>query len=123
MIDDFAKTMKLLEKIKTQLPIPAYAGKPFIQVMRERGIKIKPRQNLQIIDVLYLGDDGGIACAIKGTGQEEIAIVISITHIRIKDSHPLAIEIRAYQIERSKKLARMNSTIPTSYIIKPKREV
>jgi hypothetical protein len=46
MIDDFAKTMELLEKIKTQLPIPAYAGKPFIHTMRERGIKIKPRREV-----------------------------------------------------------------------------
>jgi len=105
MIDDYPKTMKLIENMKARLPIPAHASKPFVRLMRKQGIEMKTSPKLQIVDVLYLGDDGGIACAIKGAGDEKRAIIVSITHLVIEESHPLAKEVRAYQIERTRKLA------------------
>jgi hypothetical protein len=106
MIDDQKKTVELIRKMKSQLPIPAKASKPFVQSLRERGVKIKPKQVVQIKDVLYLGDDGGIACAVD-TGQDKSAVISSLTHLRVDVKHPLAEEIRSYQTERTQKLAQM----------------
>jgi hypothetical protein len=41
MIDDYEKTMELVEEMKVHLPIPVHAGPQLIQVMRDKGIHIK----------------------------------------------------------------------------------
>ena len=62
-------------------------------------------QRGQIEAVFYAGDDGGILCAIKGSGDEKTAVVVSLTHLRIAGNHPIAPDIRAYQLARTQKLA------------------
>ncbi len=37
----------------------------YVRALRERGVKIARNQELQIQDVLYLGDEGGISCNVK----------------------------------------------------------
>jgi hypothetical protein len=103
MIDNYTKAMKLVEKMKAHLPIPARPEKAFIRTMRENRTKVTPGQELQIESVLYLGDEGGIACAVEWPGQE-MAVIVSLTHIHVEESHPLAKDIQAYQIERSQRL-------------------
>jgi len=44
MIDDNAKAMKLLEKMKAQLPISARPGRAFLQAMRKNGMPIRSGQ-------------------------------------------------------------------------------
>jgi len=124
MIDNYAKTMELIEKMEAHLPIPAYAGRPLVRLMGEQGVKIKLKQKLQIEHVHYLGDEGGISCGVTGLIQEEnTIIVISITHIRIRDSHPLAKQIRVYQLERTRRLSQLNRRIkPTQFTITPHRK-
>jgi hypothetical protein len=103
MIDDYTKAMELVEKMKAHLPIPARPEKAFIHTMQENRTKVRPEQDLQIESVLYLGDEGGIACAVEWSGQE-MAVIVSLTHIRVEESHPLAKEIQAYQVERGRRL-------------------
>jgi hypothetical protein len=64
-------------------------------------------QKLQIENVLYLGDDGGIGCEV-GILQKGTVVITSLTHIRVKISHPIGKEIRKYQNERINKLALQN---------------
>lgn len=105
MIDNYPQTMKLIEKMKAQLPIPVQASPPLVHQLSKQGVKLKSRHKLIIVDVFYLGDEGGIACALKGTGGEEVGVVTSITHLVIEAGHALALEVRAYQTERTRKLA------------------
>lgn len=105
MIDDYQQVTALIEKMKTHLPIPAEPKKGFIRSMRENGIKIKSDCKLQINNVVYLGDDGGIGCEIGMLRKGEV-YVSSLTHIRVKSSHPIGKEIREYQRERIRKLNR-----------------
>jgi hypothetical protein len=122
MIDDYAKANELIQKMKTHLPIPARPTKAFIHSMRQNGIRIISKQNLQIKDVLYMGDEGGIGCTILLPGNEKTVTVTSLTHIRVKAKHPLANEICAYQIERTQKLAQTNNqSKPTQFTVKPRR--
>jgi hypothetical protein len=121
MIDNYAQAMALIEKMKAHLPITAYAGTVLVQTLRQGGAKITRQQELQIHDVLYLGDEGGIACAIYLPGEQKTATVASLTHLRIPPDHPLAPEIQAYQLARSRKLAGTSPAKP-SRSTKPRKK-
>ena len=68
---------------------------------------------VQVDSVLYLGDQGGIACAIKFDGGKKI-VVTSITHPRIARDHPLANRVQAYQTRRTGRLAAKTDRGPRS---------
>ena len=105
MIDDFKKVTELIEDMKTVLPIPAYPTKKICYSLKnDNGIKLKPKQLLKIKDVMYLGNEGGIGCAISIKNDEEL-LVVSLTHLRIKENHPLSKEIKAYRLKRIRALA------------------
>ncbi|SJM94827.1 conserved hypothetical protein [Crenothrix polyspora] len=102
MIDRPKQVVALMEKMKAHLPIPA---KP-TDVLINSSVNISPSAEIEITDVMYLGDEGGICCALTISGQEENAVVVSLTHLRIQSNNPLSSDIRAYQALRIKKLAR-----------------
>ena len=67
-------------------------------------------QARQIVsDVLYLGDEGGVMCRIIPPDSER-AIVISLTHVRMPGSMPLARAVADYQKHRVKKLKKQSRT-------------
>ena len=122
MIDDYAQAMELLKKIKAQLPISARPTRAFMQAMRDNGMPIRSGQELLIESVLYLGDEGGIGCAIQLPEKGTVTIT-SLTHILIEPDHPLAQEIHAYQAERTRKLAQVNrGPKPTRFTVKPRKK-
>jgi hypothetical protein len=122
MIDDYAQAMELLEKMKSQLPIPARPTKAFLQAVRGSKMQMRPGQELLIESVLYLGDEGGIGCAIQLPDKGTVTIT-SLTHILIEDDHPLAEKIHAYQAERTRKLAQVNrGRKPTRVTVKPRKK-
>lgn len=121
MIDDYEATMELLEEMKAHLPIPVYAGNPFIRMMREKGIRIKSKHPLHIEHVFYAGDDGGIMCGLRGIEEEKTAYVVSLTHIKVKERHPLAKAMKAYQRTRRKALAQQASFGLAPSVITPKK--
>lgn len=106
MIDDPATVTALLRQMEAQLPIPALATPALVHTLRNSGVKIASLRRVQIEQVLYLGDEGGIACGITFPGQADNAVVVSLTHLRLPSHHPLAQAVRAYQSDRTRKLAR-----------------
>jgi hypothetical protein len=123
MIDDYAKAMELIQKMEASLPIPARPTGGFIRTMKAQGIKIARDQGLTIKSVLYMGDEGGISCDVTPPGMEKTPIICSLTHIRVRPSHPLAKEIRAYQRERKRRLAQVGSSRePTSFTVTPRKK-
>jgi hypothetical protein len=105
MIDDYAKAMEMMEKMKARLPIPVFPKKPLVHTLRDKGSKITSQQMLSIKAVIYLGDEGGIGCDLGMIGNEKEVLMCSLTHLSLNPRHPLAKEIRAYQRERKMKLA------------------
>ncbi len=105
MIDDDEDTMKLIEQMNAQVPIPVYPGNAIIRMMREKGIRIKSKQQLQIEQAFYAGDDEGIMCGLQGIGDGKTAYVVSLAHIKVKERHPLAKAMKHYQRKRRKALA------------------
>jgi len=105
MIDDPTQVTALMQKMKAHLPIPAQATNALVRSLRASAVNIASKRRMQIEKVMYLGDEGGIGCVLKVPGQEDTAVVVSLTHLRLPSTHPLAQDVRAYQIARTKKLA------------------
>ena len=108
-IDNYEQVVELMAKMKECLPIPAKPAKPFLQMMRERGMPEDSNQELLIDSIFYTGDDGGIICALKPLSEDDKQVyAVSVTHLRIDPQHPLAEEIIAYQLLRVKRLKAEN---------------
>jgi hypothetical protein len=106
MIDDPTTVIALMRQMEAQLPIPAMATPELVHTLRKNGVKIASTRRVQIEQVMYLGDEGGIACRVTFSGQAGNGVVVSLTHLRVQDHHPLAQAVRAYQRERTRKLVR-----------------
>ena len=103
MIDDEEVVYELIEGLKEHLPMRAYATPPLVKAVRQEGAGINANDAVEIDSVLYLGDEGGIACGIKLWGGKTV-VVASLTHLRFDRDHPLAERIQAYQLRRSQHL-------------------
>lgn len=105
MIDNLKKVTALIQKLKANLPISVKATDDLIHNLRDRSVNISP--NVHIIDVMYMGDEGGICCALEVTDEEESAVVVSLTHLQFPKTNTLYPDVRVYQKLRSKKLAKI----------------
>ena len=103
-IDNYAQAQALTKKLEASLPMQMRPGKPLLKMMQEQGKAISADQRLTIESVFYAGDEGGITCAIAPGEQDENVYVVSITHLRIDPTHPLAREVMTYQRQRTRKL-------------------
>ena len=105
MIDDPTQVTTLMQQMEAHLPIPAQVTNALVRTLRARAVNIASKRRMQIEKVLYLGDEGGIGCGLTVPGQADTAVVVSLTHLRLPSTHPLAPDVRAYQIARTRKLA------------------
>lgn len=122
MIDNYDEAMELVHKMEEQLPMFVHPGKVLIQSMRERGTKLTSDKELEIDQVFYMGDEGGIGCGIMLPNKKEV-MVVSLTHLRVIPGEPLAEEIRAYQIQRNNKLMEINNiTNPFKFLFKSSKK-
>lgn len=103
MIDDQQDVYELIEAMNGHLPMRAYATPPLVKAVRQEGVDIRVNDAVEIDSLLYLGDEGGIGCAIGEWGGKTV-VVTSLTHLRIDRDHPLAERIQAYQQRRSQQL-------------------
>ena len=107
MIDNYIDTMTLMEKMESHLPIPAHPTEFLVFTLREHDTQVSANSVLYIESLVYLGDYGGIGCAVKLPVAESTAVVTSLTHVSITAGHPLAEEIRQYQTKRILALAKV----------------
>jgi hypothetical protein len=94
----------LLEQMQDQLPIPAFPTKEIVRILRRGGVKASTDRALSIKRVFYGGDEAGIVCDVTPSRAKEVFIV-SLTHLRITQHHPLFAAIVAYQRVRVRRLA------------------
>jgi len=106
MIDKPKQVTTLMQKLKSHLPIPAKATDALIRNLRTNSINLSANTGIEITDVMYMGDEGGICCALRVIDQEEVAVVVSLTHLRLLETNPLSADVAAYQTLRTKKLAK-----------------
>ena len=103
MLDE-KEAHELIAALKAHLPLRAYASPSLAARLNQRDDGIKLNEVVQIDAVLYLGDEGGVGCALA-VRDGKTAVVTSITHLRFDGDHPLARRIQAYQLRRTQLLA------------------
>ncbi|MCK4736748.1 MAG: hypothetical protein KAT65_30110 [Methanophagales archaeon] len=92
--------MKLIKEMERYLPIPVYPSKELLQLLRKQGKDINRDTELNITRVFDSGDAGGIVCTVLEENKEVLSV--SLTHLKIKPTHPLNEKIVAYQRQRVK---------------------
>lgn len=120
-IDNVNEALKLLDKIKSHLPISVRPSRELINMLRRQGVNIDRYKPLTIHSVLYMGDEGGITCDITPKGREDTPVLCSLTQLEIIGDDPLAKEIKTYQQKRAAKLALKPERAPIGFTINPKK--
>lgn len=103
-IDDPAVAARLMDEMRSHLPIPASATPELARHLRAQGLRLGPGRSLPVKELFYMGDEGGICCRVTPPGEREAALVVSLTHLRIAPSHPLHHRIVDYQQERVRRI-------------------
>jgi hypothetical protein len=104
MIDDPAQVIDLMAKLEAQVPIPVTPTSDLVRTLRSKGLKLATDRVIFIKRVFYMGDEGGISCDVTPSRDTKEAFVVSLTHLRVVPTHPLARDIRAYQRARVSRL-------------------
>jgi hypothetical protein len=79
--------------------------KSFSVALHKKSPEIPIPARCQVVDVLNLGDEGGVACCLDIGGSDTAAVhIVSITHLLFDRRSPLFRDIDTYQRRRIKKL-------------------
>jgi hypothetical protein len=107
MLDKPEKTYQLLAALRAAVPFEVELTPSVIAHLRAQQVAVKPRQI--VTEVSYAGDEGGIVCHMAPQEGRD-ALIVSITHVRVKRSLPFAAAVLDYQKHRVKKLKKQNET-------------
>jgi hypothetical protein len=109
MLDKPEKAYQLLATLNAAAPFEVELPPSLITHLQaqQAAIAVKPRQSVS--KVSYLGDEGGIVCHIVPDEGRD-ALIVSLTHVRVHRSLPLAAAVFDYQKHRVKKLKKQNRT-------------
>ena len=122
-VDNVHEAMKLIEKMKKHLPITVRPSSALVKMLRKQGVNVDRYKPLGIHSVLYMGNEAGIACDITPKGREKKAVTCSLTQLEVMGTDALAEEMRAYQNERIKNLARFpGNERPMSFTVTPREK-
>jgi len=110
MLDKPEKTRQLVAALKEALPFEVNLTQSAVAAVAEQrgATAVNPQQ--VVSDVSYAGDEGGIMCHLLPE-EEHNAIFISLTHVNVQRSLPLASAIIDYQKHRTKKLKKLQGNV------------
>jgi hypothetical protein len=108
MLDLPEKTARLLAALKAAAPFEVELTPELIEHLKTEAHADATRKRQVVSDVSYAGDEGGIVCHLSRSDETGRALVISLTHIRVPRTMPLATAVLYYQKHRVKKLRRQN---------------
>ena len=103
MLDNPEKTTRLLTALKAVVPFEVEVLPAVIKHLQSENRTITNPTRQLVSDLSYAGDEGGIVCHIVPEGKRE-ALIMSLTHVRVPRSNPLAAAVIDYQKHRIKKL-------------------
>ena len=105
MLDDPEKTALFISRLKGLLPLDAGIATELRRSLAEKSPEVPIPARCKVVDVLNLGDEGGVACCLDMGGSNTTAVhIVSITHLLFDRRSPLFREIDAYQRRRIKKI-------------------
>ena len=104
MLDDPEQTVRLLAALKAALPFEVELTPALINCLRAENLAVAVRTHHTVSDLSYAGDEGGIVCHLTRPSETGQALFVSLTHVRVPRSMPLAAAVAGYQKHRVKKL-------------------
>src|SRR5665213_3536310 len=108
MLDNPEKTTKLMTAMKAALPFEVELTSAAIAYLRAQHIADNVKSMQIVSKVSYAGDEGGILCHPQAEEAKNV-IIISLTHVRMHRSLPIAPAVPAYQKHRMRKLKKQGS--------------
>ena len=98
------RNMLLIDEMKANLPITAYASRDLSKTLIANGFDVTPEKELKILNVVESGEEGGIACCLDIPEN----FIVSLTLLRVRPDHPLHDRIMTYQKKRIRKIFMSN---------------
>ena len=109
MLDHPEKTARLLAALMAAAPFDVELTPSLIKYLQAERLAAVNQIRQTVSGVSYAGDEGGIMCRINLPDRRE-ALVVSLTHVRVPRSMPLAAAVAEYQKHRVKKLKKQGRT-------------
>jgi hypothetical protein len=103
MLDKPEKTRKLVDILDAAAPFEVDMMPDLIAHLARQQNPVAIKSIETVSKVSYLGDPGGIMCHIQPADAKS-AVVISLTHVRVRRTLPFAAAVHDYQKHRVKKL-------------------
>jgi hypothetical protein len=104
MLDNPQKTARLLAALKASAPFEVELAPTLIEYLQVENLADADWRQHVVSNLSYAGDEGGIMCHLSRSEETGRALVVSLTHVRVPRSMPLATAVLAYQKHRVKKL-------------------
>jgi hypothetical protein len=104
MLDDRGKTAQLLAALKAAVPFKVELTPQLIKHLRPQHDAVAVETEHMVSDLSYAGDEGGIVCHMAPSKAGGAVLVVSLTHVLVPRSMPLATAVTRYQKHRVKKL-------------------
>jgi hypothetical protein len=104
MLDQPEKTARLLAALKAAAPFEVELASSLIEYLQAESVADVDRMHQIVWNLSYAGDEGGIMCHLSRSEETGRALVVSLTHVRMPRSMPLAAAVVDYQKHRVKKL-------------------
>ena len=103
MLDNPEKATRLLTALKAAAPFEVEVLPSVVKHLQSETLTITNPTRQLVSDLSYAGDEGGIVCHIVPEGKPE-GLIMSLTHVRVPRTNPLAAAVLDYQKQRMKKL-------------------
>jgi hypothetical protein len=103
MLDHPEKTARLLADLKAAVPFKVALTPQLAAHLRAERVAAAAETEHIVSDLSYAGEEGGIVCHLAPT-EAGAALVVSLTHVSVPRSMPLASAVLRYQKHRVKKL-------------------
>ena len=103
MLDNPEKTARLLAALKGAVPFDVELTPAVVKQLQSEKFAHAVQTHRTVSDLSYAGDEGGILCHIVPP-DEQRALFISLTHIRMPRTMPLAAAVIDYQKHRVMRL-------------------
>jgi len=104
MLDHPEKTTRLLAALKAAAPFGVELLPALINYLRAENLITTIGVRQTVSDVSYAGDEGGIMCHLSRSGETGQALIVSLTHVRVSRTMPVAAAVAGYQKHRAKRL-------------------
>ena len=103
MLDKPEKTARLVAALKAAVPFEVELTPEVVKQLQTEDFAHADQTHRIVSDLSYAGDEGGIICHIVPP-DEQRALFVSLTHVRVPRTVPLAAAVVDYQKHRVKKL-------------------